>query len=263
MARELKQFAAQGLSWAIATLPLAIAMPASAQLTFAFSGFEEPTTNNVQYTDTGAPNTDHDLVNNAGQAPVNYTSVGGELGFSSRFLDAPNGSSGLVNNDVGVRSNLRNNGGSQSFALEDIDGQFQLTFDPVDISGLVGVTVSFDYFLDDVPWENGGTNVDFFFATVIVDGNPITLFDTRPNDIDSLGIEGSWNTITQAISGNTAVLRFNFQSNGVEEDLFLDNITFQAVPFEFEASLGLLALTGLFVGDRYRKKLKLAKAINN
>jgi hypothetical protein len=48
----------------------------------AHTSFEEPATGG-KYTDTGDAGTDHPPFNNPGEAPVNYTSTGGELGFSS------------------------------------------------------------------------------------------------------------------------------------------------------------------------------------
>ena len=39
----------------------------------------------VKYTDTGDPNTAHDLVTNVDEPFVNYTSTGGEMGFNARY----------------------------------------------------------------------------------------------------------------------------------------------------------------------------------
>ena len=50
----------------------------------AGTSFEQASTGS-QYTDTGDAGEDHALVNNAGQADVNFTAANGEMGFTSYF----------------------------------------------------------------------------------------------------------------------------------------------------------------------------------
>ena len=51
----------------------------------AWTSFEEPAGDLTYYKDAQNGSSDHALVNYDGRMPVNYTSTGGELGFSSHY----------------------------------------------------------------------------------------------------------------------------------------------------------------------------------
>jgi len=192
--------------------------------TIAYTSFEEPSTGG-QYQDTGDAGVDHALENNAGQADVNYTSTGGELGFSSYYYAT--GSNGLTDGDyVGVTSFTGAVGaytdGAQGFQMQDTDGIMELVLDAVDVSA-GGVTLTLDYFPQSTGWETG----DRIRIWVVADGGEVDLVDTDYQDIDGLGIEGQWNIASLDLDGyDTAELHISLQSNSGSEGLFLDNILF-------------------------------------
>ncbi|MGD8969489.1 MAG: ExeM/NucH family extracellular endonuclease, partial [Anaerolineae bacterium] len=181
-----------------------------------------------QYTDTGDAGTDHALVNNAGEAPVNYTSVGGELGFSSYYYNT-RGDVGLTDGDwVGVTSFTGVVGsypdGSQGFQMSDADGAMRTTLDTVDLTAYPQASVFVQYFVQATGWESN----DELRIWVVVDGGAeIDLVNTAGSDIDDLGIEGAWQTAIQNLSGYTeATLHFQLDSNSSSETVYFDNVFF-------------------------------------
>ncbi len=199
--------------------------------TIAYTSFEEPGTGSI-YTDTGDAAVDHPLLNNDGEAPVNYTSTGGELGFSSYYYNTRN-DVGLTDGDyVGVTSYTGTVGsfpdGSQGFEFSDCDGKMTTTFDEVDLSGHSNAYISLEYFVQETGWESD----DYIRIWVVVDGGTeIDLLNTSGSDIDDLGIEGAWDTLEIAISGyTTATLKVELESNSSSEALYIDNIVFSEQP---------------------------------
>ena len=204
------------------------AVPAA---TFAYTSFEEPSAISGQYFDTGDPSVDHALVNNAGQPLVNYTSVGGELGFRSYYRNTRNDADGLTEGDyVGVNNFTGDVGafpdGSQGFEIQDADGAMGVILDTVNLTGQPNPQVSIQYFVEDDSWET--SPADILRIWVEVDGGvEIDLVNTGGSDIDSLGIEGSWLTAQLSLSGyTTASLRFELDSNASDEAVYFDNIIF-------------------------------------
>jgi predicted extracellular nuclease len=182
------------------------------------------------YTDTGDEATDHDLVNNAGQAPVNYTSTGGELGFDSYYYNTRD-DVGLTDGDyVGVTDYTGAVGaypnGGQGFEIQDADGAMRTTLDTVSLVGYTDVEVSIQYFVQETGWETAPE--DILHIWVEVDGGAtIDLIDSAGSDIDALGIEGSWQTVTQSLAGYTqATLHFELDSNAADESVYFDNVLF-------------------------------------
>lgn len=233
-------------------IALILVVPVQAEIIESTS-FEEPNSVDGLYTDTGDAGIDRFLDNNVGEPLVNYTSTGGEIGFQSFYTNTRNGD-GLTDGDnVGVTNNnsvvTSYTDGSQGFQIEDADGAMSIIFDTVDISEHGNVEVAFDYFLNSTSYELN----DRFFAEATVDSNPpLSLVNTAGSDIDDLGIEGSWITITQPIAGDSVVLTIGLDSNAETEQLFFDNVRFtgnatSAVPFEFTSTLGFF-LVGSFWG---------------
>ena len=192
----------------------------------AYTSFEEGASGD-QYVDTGDAAADHALANNSGQSDVNFTSTGGEMGFSSYYYST--GSNGLTDGDyVGVTSFTGAVGaftdGSQGFQMQDTDGIMEVVFDNVDVS-MGGVTLTLDYFPQSTGWETG----DRIRIWVVADGGEIDLVDTDYQDIDGLGIEGQWNLATLDLDGfDDAELHISLESNSGSEGLFIDNILFSA-----------------------------------
>ncbi len=193
----------------------------------ASTSFEEPGLGGM-YTDT-LGTASHALINNSGQAPVNHTAAGGELGFSSYYTST--GSTGLTDGDfVGVTDYTPVYGGSftdgtQGFQMQDTDGIMTTTFDAVDISGYTTVAVSVDLFVKADAWEAA----DAIRIWVAVDGGTeIDLLNTTGSDIDDLGIEGAWRTETADLSGySTATLHISLESNAANETIWVDNVRFE------------------------------------
>jgi len=189
-----------------------------------YTSFEEPTSDG-QYVDTGDASVDHALENNAGQSDVNYTSAGGELGFSSYYYST--GSNGLTDGDyVGVTSFTGAVGaftdGGQGFQMQDTDGIMELVLDAVDVSA-GGVTLTLDYFVQSTGWETG----DRIHIWVVADGGEVDLVDTDYQDIDGLGLEGQWNLASLDLDGyDSAELHISLESNSGSEGLFIDNVLF-------------------------------------
>ena len=77
----------------------------------AYTSFEEGASGD-QYVDTGDAAADHALANNPGQSDVNFTSTGGEMGFSSYYYST--GSNGLTDGDFVVCDQLHRCGGVPS-----------------------------------------------------------------------------------------------------------------------------------------------------
>ncbi len=193
--------------------------------TIAYTSFEEPSTGG-KYTDTGDAATDHALQNNDGQAAVNYTSTGGELGFSSYYYNTLN-DVGLTDGDyVGVTDYTGTVGsfqdGTKGFQMSDIDGLMVTTLDTVDVSAYASVQVSVWYFLNDDSYESA----DYARIWVLLDGkDTLNLLDTRGQDIDDLGIEGEWKEVVAQISGHSKInIQLALQCNSGNEAIYFDNI---------------------------------------
>ena len=133
-----------------------------------YTSFEEPLTGGI-YTDTGDPLTDHQLFNNEGQASVEWTASGAEMGFTSWYYNTRDGV-GLTDGDyVGV-TNYTGGGvgeypdGIQGYELSDCDGMMLVQFDTATASG--DWNVSLDIFIGSTGWEAE----DLILVNVIVDG---------------------------------------------------------------------------------------------
>ncbi len=193
----------------------------------AYTSFEEPSTGGKYY-DTGDHTMDHALQNNTGEASVNYTSGGNEMGFSSYYYNTLN-DTGLTDGDfVGVTDFTNTVGyfpdGVQGFQMSDIDGYMVTTFDEVDLSGHAAVKVSIQYYINETGWESA----DFLKIWVVLDGSTeIDLVNTEGSDIDDLNIEGLWNLAELDISAyNSCVLKIGLQSNAGFEAVYFDDVKF-------------------------------------
>ena len=219
-----------------------------------FTSFEEPGLGG-EYTDTLGPTTNHALINNAGEMQLNYTSVGGELGFSSFYVNT--GGSGLTDGDlVGVTDFAPNfdgnfTDGDQGFRMQDTDGIMITTLDSVDLTGYTNTRISMDLFIKETGWETP----DVIRAHVTVDGGTeLDLINTTGRDINDLGIEDSWMTLNRALKGHsTAQLSFLLEANSADETIWIDNIKLEGTTVPVPAAVWLLG-SGLIGLIGFRRK---------
>lgn len=198
-----------------------------AQTIIAQTSFEEPTPGGT-YTDTGDPSVDHDLTNNPGEAPVDYVSTGGELGFDSRYVNTRE-SSGLTDGDeVGVTDDAGGSGaftdGTQGFQLSDTDGLMVTAFDAVDISGTSAPYVGVDVFIADTGYESDDA-VRIYATDGVNETDLLNLTDA------ALEGRGTWEFVQADISGLTAgpvTLIIEVDTNSGAESVYVDNVRFSS-----------------------------------
>ncbi|MDP7008315.1 MAG: hypothetical protein QGI78_01955 [Phycisphaerales bacterium] len=191
-----------------------------------YTSFEEPLTGE-KYFDTGDAAVDHQLVNNAGQAMVEWAAAGAEMGFTAWYVNTRN-DVGLTDGDyVGVTNYTGGGVGSypdgvQGYQLSDTDGLMRVDFDTATGSG--SWNLSLDLFVASTGWEAD----DAIVIDLVVDGGAVlTILDTNGQDIDDLGIEGGWLNWLQDLTGYTeATLRVSLDSNSGSEAIYMDNIVF-------------------------------------
>lgn len=216
-----------------AAVGLAAFLPATSVLaaTIAGTSFEEPAAVGGQYIDTLGSATDHALLDNPGEPVVNYAG-GTELGFSS-FYTNTRGDVGLTDGDfVGVTNYTGDVGaytdGVQGFEIQDSDGLMTTTVETFDLTGLSSVYVAVDVYVNETGWESD----DRIRVWATVDGGvEIDLLNTAGSDIDDLGIEGAWMTVSAELSGyTTATLSFEVDSNSSSESVYFDDVRFTDEP---------------------------------
>lgn len=199
--------------------------------TSTFSSFEEPAYIEGIYNGTEDPATDHELLNYEGGPIVAHEGIE-ELGFKA-FYKNTRGSTGLSDGDfVGVTNFTGTVGnftdGVQGYQISDPDGEYIVEMDAVDLS-LVSdeKTLLIDLFVQSTGWETD----DVIRVWVETDIGTLYLLDTTASDIDSLNIEGYWQTLSVDLSEATvAAIRFSLDSNSASEAIFIDNIRFGPIP---------------------------------
>ncbi len=193
-----------------------------------YTSFEEPVIG-AKYFDLGDALLDHQLVNNPGEADVEFVATGAEIGFTAWYFNTRNGV-GLTDGDyVGVTDYTGGGVGAypegiQGYQFSDTDGKMLVEFDLA--TGLGEWNVSIDLFVAATGWEAD----DVIVVEVVVDGGVIVpLLNTTGLDINDLGIEGAWFTLLQDLTGySVATLRVSLDSNSGSEAMFMDNIIFSA-----------------------------------
>jgi hypothetical protein len=209
------------------------------QAQLAYTSFEEAAVFSIDYTDTGDATIAHDLINNTGEPLVDYTFVNQEMGFNARYEPYNNPGDGLTDGDlVGVTDSPPTSGtpfpeGQQGYEISDVDGNFILEFDPVIA---ISPTISVDYYISETGYEGDGTSNTSgsdrlrIFIKDLGDNTEYDLLNTTGNDINDLGIEGSWNTVSLSIENSpniTVQLIIEARTNSGSEAFFFDNISFE------------------------------------
>ncbi|MCR8548988.1 ExeM/NucH family extracellular endonuclease [Salipiger sp. P9] len=168
-----------------------------------------------------------DLTNNPGQASVDSTAASdGLLGYDLTWINT-RGDVGISDGDyIGVQNFAGTVGaytdGAQGYEMQDADGLLRMTFDAVDLSDVGAVTVSLDAFLQSTGWEAD----DLVNIYVLTDQGTVSLLDSTGQDIDDMGIEGAWMTLTAELGAaiDSAQLVVELDSNSSSESLYIDNV---------------------------------------
>ena len=151
------------------------------------------------------------------------------LGFDATFISNGVGQSGLTDGDfVGVTDYTGSGSpggftdGVQGYQLSDTDGIMVLTLSAVEGAD----SVSLDFWLNSTGYETTAPNVDFLTITA---GGEVGIA-TAGSDIDDLGIEGAWTTLTWTGLTDSEVV-ITFSSNSGSETLMIDNVIWEGLPF--------------------------------
>ncbi|MFK8161482.1 MAG: hypothetical protein AB8H12_03380, partial [Lewinella sp.] len=248
------------LFWCI-LLTLPFASNLSAQVGNSFENVATnlscTTSTGCNYTDPGSATVVHALMDNNG-IPVSQMSSGAVLGYSiiytpTRTLDS-DGSAGLGLTDgqkFGVATSIVFNDqlgapvadGLQGFFMEDTDGEVEMTFDPVDLTGTTMSMFFMQYNLGSASWENTNGANDRFYARIEIDNcagaTTITLLDTDGGgengggggdiDLNAMVTEGAWATLSADLTayvGCQATLIIEFDADATSEELGIDGIIF-------------------------------------
>lgn len=188
-----------------------------------------------------------DLPNVPGLATVDSTDASAGLwGYDAVWANTRN-DVGISDADfIGVQSFTGDVGafseGAQGYELSDTDGLMRVLFDTVDLSARAEntvVKVALDTFIVDTGWETD----DLIRIYLLTDQGTVMLLDSQGQDIDDMGIEGSWMTLgaTLDASVQSVQLIVEMDSNAAAEAMYLDNIRLNEVfqltqSFETEAT---------------------------
>lgn len=193
----------------------------------AYTSFEEPQGYDVDYVDTGDPSVDHELVNNPGQAPVQYTSVGGELGFRTFYIST-GGIGATDGDDLGVTTKTSIVGehldGVQSYYADDTDGIIRLVLDPIDVSNLSQLKISLGYLM------NYGFDPDDFIKIYVENEDTrLYLLNVNGTDIVAQGLDDQkWRIIEanlNALIGPKPInIVFEVETDSSSEEVYFDDI---------------------------------------
>ncbi len=234
------------------TFIVALLMGAVAFAQVAGTSFEEPNTFSGKYTDTGDPNIAHDLLNNAGQPLVDYASIGGEMGFNASYVPYNTPDVGLTDgDDVGVTdkkpsSTVTFTDGAKGYQMSDVDGNFILEFDLIDLTAISSPGVSVDFLLDinsnpsngnyegDGTVNEAGSDRLRIYIRDLTNGNEIDLFNSTGTDLDDLvpfdsgtgQYQLEWQNATASIPSSLVQLVIEGRNNAGTESFWFDNIMF-------------------------------------
>ncbi|MBY6002837.1 ExeM/NucH family extracellular endonuclease [Salipiger bermudensis] len=174
-----------------------------------------------------------EVPNIPGLATVDSTAASeGLLGFDLTWVNT-RAAEGLSDGDfIGVQSFTGAVGafsdGVQGYELSDADGLLRLSFDTLDLTAVGELTFSIDAFLQSTGYESD----DLVKIYIQTDQGEVALLDSTGMDIDDLGIEGSWMTLSATVGAEvtSAQLIAEFDSNAASEALYLDNVVITSDP---------------------------------
>lgn len=234
------------------TLFAALLMGAVSFAQIAGTSFEEPDAFPGKYTDTGDPNVAHDLINNASEPLVDYTSTGGELGFNASYVPYDTPDVGLTDGDfVGVTDftpspTVLFTDGDKGYQMNDIDGNMIVEFDPVDLTGVSNPTISLDFLLSinnnpvNGNYEGDGTSNESgsdrlrIYVRDLTNSTEIDLFNSTGSDLDDFvpfdsgsgEYQLQWQSVSESLPESNVQLVLEGRTNASAESFWFDNIVF-------------------------------------
>lgn len=208
-----------------------------------------------QYVDGGNQFQSHDLVNDLSggrNIPVNSSSSGTTLGFSSSFRPTRTGGSntGLTDGDIfgyatGNAASAVGDSpieGNNVFFMEDTDGEVTVTFDPVNLNGVSSPMFSMYYIVDGGFENSNGANDRLYIRLDVTNcsaATSISLLDTDGGgsgggggqDMNNSTSDEAWVQLTQNLTPYVGclvqlVVELDLDSNS--EEMAMDNIIFTA-----------------------------------
>ncbi|MEM8658921.1 MAG: Hint domain-containing protein [Pseudomonadota bacterium] len=192
---------------------------------------------------------------------VNSTGANTGLGFSADWTSTRNGASntdGLEDGDsIGVVTTDGTDGlpafsdGSQGYVIDDSDGEFELTFDVVDLTSYENNMVSIDYYVRDAAYEPN----DSFSISVLQDGVEAELLDLDGDELTA--ILPGWNTLTLQVADTVDEIQVVVEAdfNAGLEEVYIDNLVVEGDLICFtpgtkiDTPQGPRAIETLAVGD--------------
>jgi len=205
------------------------------------TSFEEPEAIGGDYTDTGDATMAHDLIDNAGEPFVNFTSSGGELGFTASYVPYDTPGVGLTDGDsVGITTSTPSGDnpypdGDQGYKISDVDGNFILEFDEVEFFEWPG-HIYLNYFIADEGFEGDGTvNTSGsdrirIYVKDLTNNAELDILNSTGSDINDLGLQGTWQWGEINLSSNAIYqLVIEVRCNSANEAFFFDNIHFEGI----------------------------------
>jgi len=210
--------------------------------TFGFTSFEEPEAGEINnYSSSNGT----EQTNNPGENPVDYTSVGGELGFNTSYVPGQEGGadSGLLfgvtkftadanwEYDIGSFAD-----GDQAYATSDADGLMEIVFDEITLPNNSSfLIVDLQTYFVSASWESDD-EFDVFWRTE--DGDEL-IISLRANDNEEMtdSPDGSGNVITDQwtlLQGNvenikTGRLVIQIGTDSGSEICFIDDIIIKGI----------------------------------
>ena len=167
--------------------------------------------------------------------------------------------SGTNSPDVAADGTAVASGSEQNFEFSDGDGQLDLVFETVDVSGYTDRTFSLDYWIYDTGYES----TDLFSITLSDGaGSSYTALSFSETDLESnvSADDGTanWNHFSLDLEdliatyglGEDLILTISVDTNAGSENIFIDNVAVEGSPVPVPAAVwllgsGLLGLIGI------------------
>jgi hypothetical protein len=224
------------------TFLAAILISAASFAQIAKTSFEEPDAIGGKYFDLDDPISAHTLADNAGEPWVNFPATGSEMGFNASYAPYDSPGDGLSDGDfVGVTSftptgNDPYPDGNNGYQISDVDGNYILEFDTVNLTGASSPTLSLNYYIADTGYEGNGTANEQgddrirIYVKDLTNANEIDILNSTGTNINDMGIQGSWLTGNVDLTTNTTVqLVIEVRCNSSNEAFFFDNINVNGI----------------------------------